>query len=87
MAHISFLEIDYVQMLLSVVYVHQAILKRSCFLLDVLKSGLDPPTPLVLDMLGVTFVQADLRKNILPKNTSKLPKNTSHLLQKPPNNF
>ena len=56
MAHISFLEIDYVQMLLSVVYVSEAILKRSCFLLDVLKSGLDPPTPLVLDMLGVTFV-------------------------------
>ena len=54
--YISFLEIDYVQMLLSVVYVSEAILKRSCFLLDVLKSGLVPPTPLVLDMLGVTFV-------------------------------
>ena len=51
------------------------------------KSGLDPPPPLVLDTFGVTFVYADLGKNIPPKTNSKQPKKYLKIPKKLPQNF
>ena len=55
-----------------IAYVREVILKKTAFFWTLSKSGLDPP--LLLDTFGITFVQADLGKNIPPKNIKDLPR-------------